>query len=161
MAAFHPLLPEAKRHIPLRVRGDAGEAGSRALAPLLHPVQCRCRSRGSRMKLRKFAFAAAAALTLAAPLAAETHIQPAVQPGGDIPKSFKGSVPPIPKGGDIPKNFAEAPSQIVVGFSKGDDSAAARKLSDTLVQALSRRWRIHEVPNVDTSGAFPLRDCNS
>lgn len=58
-------------------------------------------------------------------------------------------------------NFAEAPSQIIVGFSKGDDPAAARKLSDTVVQALSRRWRIHEVPNVETFGAFPLKDCNS
>ena len=58
-------------------------------------------------------------------------------------------------------NFAEAPSQVVVGFSKGNDPAAARKLSDTVVQALSRRWRIHEVPNVETGGAFPLKDCNS
>jgi hypothetical protein len=60
-------------------------------------------------------------------------------------------------------NFAEAPSQIVVGFSKGDDPSAARKLSDAdaVVQALSRRWCIHEVPNVETSGAFPLKDCNN
>jgi len=57
-------------------------------------------------------------------------------------------------------NFAEASSQIVVGFSKGNDPVAARKLSDAVVQALSRRWRIHEVPNVKTSGAFPLKDCN-
>jgi putative CocE/NonD family hydrolase len=46
----------------------------------------------------------AAALVLAAPLAAETHVQPAVQPGGDIPPSFR-AVPPIPKGGDIPTTF--------------------------------------------------------
>jgi hypothetical protein len=58
-------------------------------------------------------------------------------------------------------NFAEAPSQIVVGFSKGEDSSAARKLSDAVVQALSQRWRVHEVPNVETSGAFPLKDCKS
>ena len=58
------------------------------------------------MLLRMFA---AAALTLAVPLAAETHVQPAVQPGGDIPKSFHPAfVPPIPKGGDIPQRF-EAP----------------------------------------------------
>ena len=57
-------------------------------------------------------------------------------------------------------NFAEAPSQIVVGFSKGSDIAAARKLSDDVVQALSRRWRIREVSNVETSGAFPSKDCN-
>jgi len=58
-------------------------------------------------------------------------------------------------------NFAEAPSQIVVGFSKGKDPIAARKLSDAVVRALSRRWLIHEVPNVETSGAFPLKDCNN
>lgn len=58
-------------------------------------------------------------------------------------------------------NFAEAPSQIVVGFSKGSDPVAARKLSDAVVRALSRRWHIHEVPNVEASGALPLKDCNS
>ena len=58
-------------------------------------------------------------------------------------------------------NFPEAPSQIVVGFSRGSDPVAARKLSDTVVQALSRRWHIHEVANVETSGAIPLKDCNS
>lgn len=57
-------------------------------------------------------------------------------------------------------NFAEAPSQIVVGFSEGGDIAAARKLSDDVVQALTSRWRIHEVPNLERSGAFPLKDCN-
>ena len=48
----------------------------------------------------------AAACLLAAPLAAaETHVQPAVQPGGDIPRSFHPTVPPIPRGGDIPQRF--------------------------------------------------------
>jgi len=56
------------------------------------------------MNFRRFAFVAAA-LALAAPLLAETHVQPAVQPGGDIPKSFHPTVPPIPKGGDIPRSF--------------------------------------------------------
>ncbi len=56
-------------------------------------------------------------------------------------------------------NFAEAPSQIVVGFSKGGDIPKARKLSDDVVQALSRRWSVREVPDVETSGAFPLKDC--
>ena len=46
----------------------------------------------------------AAAFTLAAPLAAENHVQPAVQPGGDIPAHFR-PVAPIPKGGDIPQTF--------------------------------------------------------
>jgi putative CocE/NonD family hydrolase len=55
------------------------------------------------MGLRKFAFLALA-LALASPLAAE--VQPAVQPGGDIPADFKAPyVPPIPPGGDIPQSF--------------------------------------------------------
>jgi putative CocE/NonD family hydrolase len=45
-----------------------------------------------------------AAVALAAPLAAETHVQPAVQPGGDIPAHFQ-PVAPVPKGGDIPQTF--------------------------------------------------------
>ncbi len=57
-------------------------------------------------------------------------------------------------------NFAEAPSQIVVGFSKGRDPVAARQLSDAVVRALAKRWRIHEVPHVETNGAFPMKDCN-
>jgi len=57
------------------------------------------------MRFRKFAFIAAV-LALAAPLAAETHIRPAVQPGGDIPQNFRPIVPPIPRGGDIPHRFA-------------------------------------------------------
>jgi hypothetical protein len=51
--------------------------------------------------------------------------------------------------------------QIVVGFTKADDPVAARKLSDDVVKALGSRWQIHEVPNVETSGAFPLEHCNS
>jgi hypothetical protein len=47
-----------------------------------------------------------AALAMTAPLGAETHVQPAVQPGGDIPPDFHPTyVPPIPPGGDIPKHF--------------------------------------------------------
>jgi len=47
-----------------------------------------------------------AALSLAAPLLAESHVEPAVQPGGDIPAQFHPVVPPVPKGGDIPPRFA-------------------------------------------------------
>jgi putative CocE/NonD family hydrolase len=46
-----------------------------------------------------------AALALAAPLTAATDVQPAVQPGGDIPAHFRPAAPPIPKGGDIPRAF--------------------------------------------------------
>jgi putative CocE/NonD family hydrolase len=53
---------------------------------------------------RKFALLAAA-LTLAVPATAENHLPAAVQPGGDIPKSFHPTVPAMPKGGDIPKSF--------------------------------------------------------
>jgi hypothetical protein len=56
------------------------------------------------MDFRKLALVAAA-LVLAAPALAETHVQPAVQPGGDIPRNFHPTLPPIPKGGDIPKSF--------------------------------------------------------
>lgn len=56
------------------------------------------------MLLRKL-LAFAAAVLLAAPAIAETHIHPAVQPGGDIPQKFRPTVAPIPKGGDIPKAF--------------------------------------------------------
>src|SRR3982751_6565589 len=55
------------------------------------------------MFLEKYAFIAAA-LALATPLAAATDIQPAVQPGGDIPIAFKPTFVP-PPGGDIPKGF--------------------------------------------------------
>src|SRR4051812_43163399 len=57
-------------------------------------------------------------------------------------------------------NFAEAPSPIVVGFSQASDTAAARQFSDAVVRVLSSRWRVHEVANVEKSGAFPLKDCN-
>ena len=55
------------------------------------------------MSLKKLAFLAAA-LALAPPVFAESHVQPAVQPGGDIPPHFQ-PVAPIPKGGDIPQRF--------------------------------------------------------
>ena len=47
---------------------------------------------------------ALAALAFASSVTAETHVQPAVQPGGDIPPVFR-PVAPIPKGGDIPQRF--------------------------------------------------------
>ena len=55
------------------------------------------------MAFRKFALFAAA-LALAATLAAATEIQPAVQPGGDIPPNFPAAAPP-PRAGDIPPAF--------------------------------------------------------
>ena len=54
------------------------------------------------MILRKLALVAA--LIVATPASAAADVQPAVQPGGDIPVHFQ-SVAPIPKGGDIPKAF--------------------------------------------------------
>ena len=57
------------------------------------------------MSFRKYAFVAAAFL-LSAPLLAETHVTPAVQPGGDIPANFQPAfAPPYPSGGDIPHRF--------------------------------------------------------
>ena len=54
------------------------------------------------MVFKKFALVA---LAFASAALAESHVQPAVQPGGDIPKAFHPTVPPIPKGGDIPQRF--------------------------------------------------------
>ena len=54
------------------------------------------------MVFSKFAFAV---LAFASAATAETHVQPAVQPGGDIPPAFHQMVPPVPKGGDIPLRF--------------------------------------------------------
>ena len=56
--------------------------------------------------MRKFLLAVAA-LVLAAPVLAESHVQPAVTPGGDIPRSFHPAfTAPYPPGGDIPKSFS-------------------------------------------------------
>jgi putative CocE/NonD family hydrolase len=56
------------------------------------------------MRFRNLIFAAAA-LGFAVTATAESRVEPAVQPGGDIPSHFRPAVPPIPKGGDIPKSF--------------------------------------------------------
>src|SRR6185295_7185074 len=56
-----------------------------------------------RMIFRRFAFIAAA-FALAAPLTAAAGVQPAVQPGGDIPPNFQPALP-FPKAGDIPPAF--------------------------------------------------------
>src|SRR5262245_26624725 len=53
------------------------------------------------MRLNRFALVAALALA-ALGATASADVQPAVQPGGDIPQKF---VPPIPRGGDIPQKF--------------------------------------------------------
>src|SRR5690242_8462347 len=79
-----------------------GTGGVPMVAAASSPCHERFR-RGIRMDLTRFAFIAAA-LLLAAPLSAE--VQPAVQPGGDIPPNFHPTyVPPIPPGGDIPRAF--------------------------------------------------------
>src|SRR3954466_171707 len=39
----------------------------------------------------------AAALALASPILAETHVEPAVQPGGDIPSKFRSPFMPAPQ----------------------------------------------------------------
>ena len=53
------------------------------------------------MHLKKFAFAFA--LVWAATAVAD--VQPAVQPGGDIPPNFQSPMAAVPKGGDIPQRF--------------------------------------------------------
>ena len=54
------------------------------------------------MTLSKFALVV---LAFASSAIAAADVQPAVQPGGDIPQAFHPTVPPIPKGGDIPQQF--------------------------------------------------------
>ena len=57
----------------------------------------------------KFAFGLLA-LAVFSSLPAETRVQPAVQPGGDIPHSFH-PIAPVPKGGDIPQQFSAPRSE--------------------------------------------------
>src|SRR3954467_5490034 len=47
----------------------------------------------------------AAALALASPVLAASHVQPAVQPGGDIPSKFNRPFV-FPRTGDIPRGFS-------------------------------------------------------
>lgn len=54
------------------------------------------------MGFNKFALIA---LAFATSLGAETHVQPAVQPGGDIPPGLHHSTPTVAGGGDIPVGF--------------------------------------------------------
>src|SRR5437763_13317878 len=66
-----------------------------------------CRFSGLSGPMKRVALIAAA-FALAAPVAAASaaaDVQPAVQPGGDIPSHFQ-PVAPIPRGGDIPQRFS-------------------------------------------------------
>jgi uncharacterized protein len=57
------------------------------------------------MGFRRFALVALAfASAAAAGTPGDTAVQPAVQPGGDIPRAFRAA-PQIPRGGDIPQQF--------------------------------------------------------
>jgi putative CocE/NonD family hydrolase len=56
------------------------------------------------MMLKKFAFVALALASSIAAAPIDTALQPAVQPGGDIPRTLR-PVAPVPKGGDIPSQF--------------------------------------------------------
>ena len=56
------------------------------------------------MTFKKLALIAAA-LALTAPAAAETRVEPAVQPGGDIPSKFRPPFRPSVPRGDIPGGF--------------------------------------------------------
>src|SRR3954452_367445 len=58
----------------------------------------------SRAFLKKLA-CLAVALALAAPLVAETHLEPAVQPGGDIPTKFRPVAPAAPRAGAARRRF--------------------------------------------------------
>ena len=55
-------------------------------------------------------------------------------------------------------NLSDAPLQMALGFSKGRDEAEARQFAAKVVQTLSTKWIIHEVPQ--NRGAFPLKECD-
>src|SRR5438046_5604258 len=59
---------------------------------------------------KRFAFIASA-LALAVPVLAESHVEPAVQPGGDIPSKIRSPLTPaVPKGGEVPSGLNPARS---------------------------------------------------
>jgi hypothetical protein len=55
-------------------------------------------------------------------------------------------------------NFGDAPLQFAFGFSKGRNETEARQFAEKVVQLLSTKWIIHEVP--EDRGAFPLKKCD-
>lgn len=54
-------------------------------------------------------------------------------------------------------NLGLPPYQVALGFTEGSDAAKAHRLSDKLVQALSRRWHVETVPQ--GKGALPMKTC--
>lgn len=92
---------------------------------------------------------------------AEAEAIAELRPGAPVARPTVNVGTPGGRPGFSAGNFPEAPNQIVVGLSKGGDELAARKLSDSVVGALGRRWSIHEVANPEATGAFPLENCDS
>ena len=97
------------------------------------------------MAFRKF-LVVAAALALAAPLAAETHVQPIVRPGGDIPSKFHPVTPAVPRGGDIPKNF-KAP--------RGDFQYVRREVMIPMRDG-AKLYTVLIIPRGATTGSGPF-----
>lgn len=56
-------------------------------------------------------------------------------------------------------NLGLPSNQVALGFTAGSDAAKARRLSDRLVTALSKRWRVQRVPQ--RKGVFPMSGCSS
>jgi hypothetical protein len=54
-------------------------------------------------------------------------------------------------------NLGLPSNQVALGFTTGSDAARAHRLSDRLVGALSKRWRVERVPR--GKGAFPMSNC--
>jgi hypothetical protein len=47
--------------------------------------------------------------------------------------------------------------QIVIGFTEGNDEVRAHRLSDQVMQELSKRWQIEKLST--GQGAFPMKAC--
>jgi hypothetical protein len=54
-------------------------------------------------------------------------------------------------------NLGLPPFQIALGFTKGNDTAKAHRLSNRLIQTLSQRWHVETVPQ--GKGALPMKTC--
>ncbi len=56
-------------------------------------------------------------------------------------------------------SLPDAPLQVVVSFSKAGSPEDARKFSDSVIQLLSKRWRLHEIRG--EKRVLPLKDCKA
>ncbi len=56
-------------------------------------------------------------------------------------------------------NLGLPSDQVALGFTAGANEAKARRLSDTLVKALSQHWQVKKIAR--GKGVFPMNACKS